>query len=390
MIARHLMGAVTAVTIAAAGVLPVAAQDAYLIGVTGALTGPAAGTTAAAVEGLRIYFDRLNAAGGVNGKQVKLIILDDGAEPSKAAANAKRLLTQENVQLMVLSSLSSTFAPVSAEAKRANVPLLYMGSVCPKDVSPPADPNQFCSTAYILGYDTRAALDFVKARAKEPVRIGFAAMAVPLSRAELEYAEAHSKTLGMTPVGRENIPPPTPDYTPFATKLQEGNPNWVFSYAPWLTQVRTLEAMRRLGWQGDYIAWGHIEAEPELARLKDPKFYVIGANSFFQDGLPVHREIADAAKKANAQYPPEQMTEGWVGGLVIEAALKKAGWPANPDKVREAMDTIKVDTKGLRGTPLEWTNTNHVRTQQSYRVYRWDPDKNAIVHAMDWKTYEVK
>ena len=131
----------------------------------------------------------------------------------------------------------------------------------------------------------------------------------------------------------------------------------MFSYAPWVTQVRTLEAMRRLGWQGDYVAWGHIEAEADLVRLKDPKFYVIGANSFFQDGLPVHREITDAAKKAKAQYPPEHMAEGWVGGLVVEAVLKNAGSPANADKIRAAMESIKVDTKGLRGTPLEWTKT---------------------------------
>ena len=52
-----------------------------------------------------------------------------------------------------------------------------------------------------------------------------------------------------------------------------------------MTQVKTFEALRRLGWQGDYITWAHIEAEGELARIKDPKFYVIGANSLFQDNL---------------------------------------------------------------------------------------------------------
>jgi hypothetical protein len=56
------------------------AQDAYVIGLTGALTGPSASTTAPAVEGLRIYIDRVNAAGGINGKPVKLRILDDQAE----------------------------------------------------------------------------------------------------------------------------------------------------------------------------------------------------------------------------------------------------------------------------------------------------------------------
>ena len=63
--------------------------------------------------------------------------------------------------------------------------------------------------------------------------------------------------LGMTVVGKEVIPPPTPDYTPFATKLKDAGANWVFSWAPWVTQVRTLEALRRLGWKGDYIAWAH-------------------------------------------------------------------------------------------------------------------------------------
>src|SRR5262245_6594091 len=386
MLRSALMGALVAAAIA----LPVSAQDAYVIGVTGALTGPPASTNAPPSEGVRLYVDRLNAAGGINGKKIQLIVLDDQAEPSKAAANAKRLLTQDNVKLLILSSLSSTFAPVIAETKRANVPLLFMGAVCPKEVYPPADPLQFCTTAYAGGYDSRATLAFIKETAQDPVRIGFAAMAIPLSRGEIDYAEQHSKTMGMTPVDKEVIPPPTPDYTPFATKLKDANPNWVYSWAPWVTQVKTFEALRRLGWQGDYITWGHIEAEGELARIKDPKLFVIGGNALFNDGLPVHKEIIDAAKGGTVKYPPEQMAEGWIGGLVVEAALKGAGWPADAAKVSAALQNIKVDTKGLRGGPIEWSKDNHFRTRQYYRVYRWDPDKSAIVQAKDWVAYDVK
>ena len=257
---------------------------------------PAASTYAPAVEALRIYIERVNAAGGINGKKVKLILQDDSAEPGKAAANAKKLITQDNVVLLINSSLSSTYAPMVAEAKRAGVPLLFAGSVCPKDVYPPADPLQFCTTAFASNYDSRAALAFVKETAKEPVKIGFSAMAIPISRGEMDFAESRP-ALGMTLVDKEVIPPPTPDYTPFATKLKDAGANWVFSWAPWVTQVRTLEALRRLDWEGDYIAWSHIEAEGELARLKDRKFYVIGANALFQDALPIHKEIADAAKR---------------------------------------------------------------------------------------------
>ncbi len=366
------------------------AQDAYVIGLTGALTGPAASTTAAAAEGFRLYVDRLNAAGGVGGKPIRLILQDDQGEPSKAAANAKKLTTQDNVQLLVLASLSSTFAPVVAETRRAEIPLLFMGSVCPKEVYPPADALQFCSTAYASFYDSRATLAFIKETAKEPVRIGFAAMAVPVSRAEIDYAEEQSKTLGMTPVDKEVIPPPTPDYTPFATRLKDANPNWVFSWAPWATQVRTLESLRKLGWQGDYVAWGHIEAESELKRVRDPRFYVIGANALFLEDLAVHREIIEAAKKASVSYPAEQMAEGWVGGLVVETLLKGAGWPLSPAKIAASMQNLKVDTKGLRGGPIEWTKDNHFRTRQYYRVYRWDSEKSAIARVKDWTPYDVK
>ena len=383
---RTLTGALAAAALAGAA----NAQDAYSIGVTGALTGPPASTNAPPIEGLRLYVDRLNAAGGVNGKKIQLTVLDDQAEPSKAAANTKRLLTQDNVSLLILSSLSSTYAPVVAESKRANVPLMFMGAVCPKEVYPPAEALEFCTTAYAGGYDSRAALAFIKETAKEPVRIGFAAMAVPLSRGEMDYAEGQAKTMGMTPVDKEVIPPPTADYTPFATKLKDADPNWIFSWAPWVTQVKTFEALRRLGWQSDYIGWGHIEAEAELARLKDGRFYVIGANSLFQDGLPIHKQIADEAKKANVRYPAEQLTEGWIGGLVLEAVLKGAGWPADAAKIRAALENVKVDTKGLRGGPIEWTKDNHFRTRQYYRVYRWDPAKSAIVQAKDWVGYDVK
>ena len=96
-----------------------------MIGLTGAMTGPPASTYAPAVDALRIYIDRVNAAGGINGKKINLILQDDSAQPGKAAANAKKLITQDNVILMLNASLSSTYAPVTAEAKQANVPLLF-------------------------------------------------------------------------------------------------------------------------------------------------------------------------------------------------------------------------------------------------------------------------
>ena len=310
MLKRALMSAFACLALA----VPVQAQDAYVVGVSGALTGPSAGTNAPPIEGLRLYVDRLNSTGGVNGKKIQLVVLDEfgraveGRRQRQAAVDPGQRAAARSVEPVF--DLRAGDCRDEARQCAADVD----GRGVPKEVYPPADPLLFCTTAYAGGYDSRAALDFIKDNAKGPVRLGLVAMAIPLSRGEIDYAETHAKTMGMTPVDKEVIPPPTADYTPFATKLKDANANWVFSWAPWVTEVKTFEALRRLGWQDDYVTWAHIEAEAELARIKDPRLFVIGANALFQDGLPVHKEIIDEAKKSNARYPAEQLTEGWIGG----------------------------------------------------------------------------
>ena len=136
------------------------------------------------------------------------------------------------------------------------------------------------------------------------------------------------------------------------------------------------------------MTWAHLEAEGELKRIKDGKLFVVGANALFEDNLPVQKEIAAAVKEAGGKYPAEQMTEGWIAGMVIEAAIRGAKQPVTAETLRASMENLKVDTKGLRGVPMVWTKDNHFRTQQAYRVYHWDGSK--IVILQDWKVYDVQ
>lgn len=170
------MRALIALTVAAAAftVRPTAAEDAYQVGITGVLGGRSAAGYAPIVEALRLYIDKVNAAGGVNGKRIELLIEDDLALPWKAGANARKLLTEHKPVLMLSASLSTTYAPVIAEAKNAGVPLIFAGSICPKEVYPRADEDEFCSTAPAATYNSRAALAFVQEAPSEPVRTAFA------------------------------------------------------------------------------------------------------------------------------------------------------------------------------------------------------------------------
>jgi hypothetical protein len=104
----------------------------------------------------------------------------------------------------------------------------------------------------------------------------------------------------------------------------------------------------------------------------------------------MHAEVRAVTSRANLQYPVTWLTEGFIAGLVVEAILDKTPWPATPQKVLASMNNLKVDLKGLRGGPLEWTKDNHFRTKQFYRVWRWDPAANRVERVQDWQAIEVR
>jgi branched-chain amino acid transport system substrate-binding protein len=70
-------------------------KTAITLGQSLAVTGP--GTTLAApfAQGARLYFDRVNAGGGVNGRKIELATLDDAGNPETTAANTKKFLEQK-------------------------------------------------------------------------------------------------------------------------------------------------------------------------------------------------------------------------------------------------------------------------------------------------------
>ena len=367
------------------------AQEPYLIGCTIAITGPGSEILAPIRDALDIYFKEVNSKGGINGHPVKLLVEDIMNEPSRAAAKARQLVTQNKVSLLVLASTSSCYPPVIQVAEQYNVPLLFLG-VCPKEVYPPTpDQNQFCSTAFGIKFDSRFAVPFIRDEVgKGPLKLGLEALNVPLSRNEIDWAEELAKGMGIEVVDKVIAPAGTADYTPYATKIKNSGANWVYSYGQWGMEVRTFEALRKIGWKGKYLAYGHIQAEDELKRLKDDDFYVYGTNAYYTDNSVTHKRVMEAARKEKTNYPYTQLTDGWIAATVIEEVLKKVPWPATPDKVRESMNQVNVDTRGLKGGPIVWTKNNHYRTTSYYRVHKWDSKKNGIVIAKDWTPVEVK
>ncbi|HSN19135.1 MAG TPA: ABC transporter substrate-binding protein [Usitatibacter sp.] len=68
-----------------------------VLGQSAAFTGPSAQLGKDMRDGAMLYFDQVNARGGVFGRRIELKSLDDGYEPARAAANTKKLIEDEKV-----------------------------------------------------------------------------------------------------------------------------------------------------------------------------------------------------------------------------------------------------------------------------------------------------
>lgn len=102
------------------------------IGHFASMTGSEATFGISTDEGLRLAFDEINAAGGIKGKKIKLITMDDQGKAEEAAAVVNRLIEQEKVIAImgeVASSRSLAAAPI-AQAKK--IPMLTPSSTNPK------------------------------------------------------------------------------------------------------------------------------------------------------------------------------------------------------------------------------------------------------------------
>ncbi|MFS2037106.1 ABC transporter substrate-binding protein [Polaromonas sp. CT11-55] len=70
-------------------------KTAVTLGQSLAMTGPGATLALPFAQGARLYFERVNAGGGVNGRKIELTTLDDVGNPDTTVANTKKLLDQK-------------------------------------------------------------------------------------------------------------------------------------------------------------------------------------------------------------------------------------------------------------------------------------------------------
>ena len=106
------------------------AKDSIKIGAIVAATGPASFLGDPELKTLKHYTEKINANGGVNGKDIELIAYDSGASPKKAVTFTKRLIHKDGVVAIIGPSTTGETMAIIPIVQKSKIPLMSMaGSV---------------------------------------------------------------------------------------------------------------------------------------------------------------------------------------------------------------------------------------------------------------------
>jgi branched-chain amino acid transport system substrate-binding protein len=115
----------TAIGLAFAAVTAIA-QEPIRIGAFLSVTGPAAFLGDPEQKTLEMYVERLNVAGGINGRKVALTVYDDAGDAEKARTFTKRLIEQDKVDVIVGGSTTGTTMAAVPLVEQAQVPFISL------------------------------------------------------------------------------------------------------------------------------------------------------------------------------------------------------------------------------------------------------------------------
>lgn len=100
------------------------AAEPYKIGAVFAITGPAAWLGEPERNTVKMIEEQINAQGGINGRQIEIIIEDTVGEEAKAVMAVQKLISKDNVLAIVGPTRSGTTMAVIPIVEKAQVPLI--------------------------------------------------------------------------------------------------------------------------------------------------------------------------------------------------------------------------------------------------------------------------
>jgi branched-chain amino acid transport system substrate-binding protein len=335
------------------------------VGVVIAETGYLAVVDQGGRDGIKMAVDAVNAAGGVDGRKLELMILDGKAEPQETV-NAYRKVVESGAQIMLNGSSSAGNTGGGPIAARGKVPVIIWGNL-PNDRS--LHPWMF-STLAPQRFDAEQRLRSLRdvAKVKE-----FAILTdpSPYSKQMVDLLVAKAGDYGLKVVANESYRAADADFSVVVAKMQSQGAKAIVKVGVGPSTLAAAKALKQLNSAIPMIAnetdWVVAKG---VAELLGPNFIMVVSPPSIYGELPADnafkKRAAGFMKNWTAKYgdrDPTQGLLGWDGVMLAVAALKKAGPNADGDKIRDALEGIK-NFEGVT-TIYSFSKENHFGPSQN-------------------------
>ncbi|HTN51278.1 MAG TPA: ABC transporter substrate-binding protein [Anaeromyxobacter sp.] len=372
-------GALAAAALAVAGAAAAqgAAGDEIVLGMVAPFSGAAKEMGQAVRTGVEVAFAAQNAAGGVGGRRLRLIAMDDGYEPARTSAAMKELVEGKKVFGVIGNVGTPTAAVAVPYANEKGV--LFFGAVsgAPLLRNDPPDRYVFNYRAS-YGEETAAIVRYlVEVRRIAPSEIAVFAQEDAFGDAGFEgvarvmrhYRRDPAKVLR---VGYKRNTADVEEAVQGILRHARGL-KAVVMVATYKPAARFVEKLKDAG-HGRLVFSnvsfvGSNELAEELTQL----------GPGYADGVVVTQVVPNPLAKASAtlryqkelkanapgEKPGFLSLEGWVAARLLIEGLQRAGKNVNTEAVVEALEGIKALDLGL-GVPLTFAPSEH---QASHKIW---------------------
>jgi branched-chain amino acid transport system substrate-binding protein len=276
-------------------------QQPIRIGYCLSLSGPLASNGKTARVAHQIWEQDVNRKGGLLGRKVEMICIDDQTNPKLVAEIYRRLLDDEKVDLVVGGygdNSVSPAMPLIIERNRYLVALMALAvnasfGYANYFVMIPTGPQP--SEALTEGFFSLASRQTPK-----PESMAILAADAPFSKSPVLGAKTHADKHGFRLVSEDRYPPSTTDLVPFIRSLKPVNPDILFLCSYLNDSVGLLRAINEVGLEPRIVGGAMIG--PQNGSIKAQLGPLLNGLVNYEYWLPVQKMMFPGVSEMMAKY----------------------------------------------------------------------------------------
>jgi branched-chain amino acid transport system substrate-binding protein len=234
---RWCVAVLVAVSLAAFGCSqkkePAASKEPIKIGAVLSVTGAAAKLGGPEKNAATMLVEQINAAGGVEGRPIELIVVDDTSVEENTQNGVKQLITRDNVVAIIGPSVSGAAYAAAPICEEAGVPLVSCAAAWVQlfiDKDPKKPMYKFVFKTPQNDSDCARKI-FEDCKAKGFTKIALISVANGFGQAGRAELVNLAPEFGFTIVADETYPPDASDLTPNLTKIKAKKPQAVVHWS---------------------------------------------------------------------------------------------------------------------------------------------------------------